>query len=298
MKFRFSFVAEEVNIDQVNADLPSDIKVFCLKRVTKGFNAKDQCNSRTYSYTLPSISFADQCDKTSLNEFRLSSERLEKVNEVLKLFEGTKNFHNFTSRKSFDDPSAKRFISLFHCDEPFIVNDVEFCTIRVKGQSFMLHQIRKMIGLTLAIVRGFAPIDYATQSFQRIRLDIPMAPGLGLVLEEAHYDGYNNRYGEDGMHEILKWDEYEAKIQEFRENFVNSLIIDTEIKKQPMIKWLETLRFHSYDERIDEPIERKNGKNVDDDDVEDDEVAEAKAQAQAIADAEKLSTNENNDSTN
>lgn len=241
--------------------------------MTKGFNAKDQCNSRTYSYTLPTIAFAD--DKSSSTEFRVTPEILIKVNETLKLFEGTRNFHNFTSRKAFADPSATRFIYFFKCDEPFISKDVEFCIIHVKGQSFMLHQIRKMIGLTLAVVRGIAPVETIQRSFKENRLDIPMAPGLGLVLEDTHYDGYNNRYGEDGMHEILEWKEYESAIQEFRGKFINPLIIDTEIEEQPMIKWLETLPYHSYDEReiLTKPT---NKKFVDEDDEIDDEIVAAR----------------------
>jgi len=31
--------------------------------------------------------------------FRISPELLEKVKDTLKLYEGTKNFHNFTSKK-------------------------------------------------------------------------------------------------------------------------------------------------------------------------------------------------------
>lgn len=267
-----SISAEEVDLTQLNRDLPSEIQVFCLKRVTKGFNAKDQCNSRTYSYTLPTIAFADQSDKAPLSEFRATPEHLAKVNETLKLFEGTRNFHNFTSRKAFADPSANRHIYLFKCDEPFVSKGAQFCVIHVKGQSFMLHQIRKMIGLTLAIVRGIAPAETIARSFKENRLDIPMAPGLGLVLEETHYDGYNNRYGEDGMHEVLEWKEYDAPIQEFRDKFINPLIVDTEIVEQPMMRWLETLPFHSYDER--EVFTRpENKKFVDDDDVIDDEIA-------------------------
>ena len=29
---------------------------------------------------------------------------------------------------------------------PFVANDIEFVSLIVEGQSFMLHQIRKMIG--------------------------------------------------------------------------------------------------------------------------------------------------------
>ena len=35
---------------------------------------------------------------------------------------------------------------IFQCGKPFVRDNCEFCVISLKGQSFMLHQIRKMIG--------------------------------------------------------------------------------------------------------------------------------------------------------
>lgn len=254
-----------MDLEKLNSDLPPEIKVFKLIRVTKGFNAKDQCNSRTYSYTLPTISFASNAEKSSLSDYRVSQETLALVRKTLKLFEGTHNFHNFTSRKAFGDPSANRFINLFVCREPFVAKDVEFCVINVKGQSFMMHQIRKMIGLTLAVVRGVTAVDTITRSFKENRIDIPMAPGLGLVLDQAHYDGYNNRYGDDGMHDQLVWDDCEPAIQEFRDQFIHPIIVDTEIVEQPMVKWLETLPYHSYDERFENFDKSARGGDSDED---------------------------------
>ena len=34
----------------------------------------------------------------------------------------------------------------FVAGDPFLVQDVEFITLTVEGQGFMVHQIRKMIG--------------------------------------------------------------------------------------------------------------------------------------------------------
>jgi tRNA pseudouridine38-40 synthase len=39
---------------------------------------------------------------------------------------------------------------------PFERDGYEFCVIKIKGQSFMLHQIRKMVGMVIALARGFA----------------------------------------------------------------------------------------------------------------------------------------------
>lgn len=52
----------------------------------------------------------------------------------------------------------------------------------------MLHQIRKMIGMTVAVVRGQADLKILEATWGMERVDIPRAPGLGLMLEEIHYD--------------------------------------------------------------------------------------------------------------
>lgn len=246
--------------------------------MTKGFNAKDQCNARTYSYTLPTISFARFDDKSDLREYRLPKERLERVNELLKIYVGHKNFHNFTSRKPFADPSSSRLIYSFECGQPYLVNDIEFAMILVKGQSFMMHQIRKMIGLMLAVVRELTSEETILRAFKEPRVDVPMAPGLGLILDQVHYDHYNERYGADGMHEILTWDDFEASIQEFRESSIQPKIVETELAERTMLNWLPTLELHTYDgqnrERregdcaetpvaMDNPIDDETAKNGD-----------------------------------
>lgn len=181
----------------------------------------------------------------------MSTERIERVNELLKLFHGNKNFHNFTARKLFSDPSSFRLIYIFECGPPHLVNEVELATIVVKGQSFMLHQIRKMIGLMLAVVREVTTTDTISRAFKENRIDIPMAPGLGLVLDQVHYDRYNSRYGADGFHENLVWDDFDAAVEEFRSKFIQPKIAESELADAPMQSWLSTLERHSYDERMD-----------------------------------------------
>lgn len=155
----------------------------------------------------------------------------------------------------------------FELEKPFLTKDTfEFAVIKIKGQSFMMHQIRKMIGLTLAVVRGLTSADTVTRALGQERLDIPMAPGLGLVLDKIHYDRYNQRYGEDGVHEDLTWVKEEDKIKEFTENVIIPVIVDTEINKGSMSTWLETLAFHSYDVRQEDKVEVEGKSNENDDD--------------------------------
>ena len=72
-----------------------------------------------------------------LKSYRLPEEKYEKVNEVLKLYEGTKNYHNFTRRKDFHDPSSKRHMFTLECEKPFLPEgtETEFAVLKIKGQS-------------------------------------------------------------------------------------------------------------------------------------------------------------------
>uniref|UniRef100_A0A1B6CAY7 Pseudouridylate synthase 1 homolog n=2 Tax=Clastoptera arizonana TaxID=38151 RepID=A0A1B6CAY7_9HEMI len=237
---------EDANVDNINMNLPPQIRAIAIRRVTKGFNCKSACDARTYSYMLPTFALDLHSNHINVN-YKVPEEIIDNVNEVLTAYQGTHNFHNFTSRKLSLDPSAIRYIMSLHCGEPFTINDMEFVVVKIKGQSFMLHQIRKMIGLMISIVRGLAANDIISKAYDLEKLDIPMAPGLGLLLEEIHYDNYNKRYGNDGIHEPLEWSSFENEIEDFKKKYILPTIVDTEKNENSMLSWLETLHNHSFD---------------------------------------------------
>ena len=49
----------------------------------------------------------------------------------------------------------------------------------------MIHQIRKMVGLVVAIVRGHTPEDTIVRAYHKEKVDIPRAPALGLLLDSV-----------------------------------------------------------------------------------------------------------------
>jgi tRNA pseudouridine synthase len=66
--------------------------------------------------------------------------------------------------------------------------------VELHGQSFLMNQIRKMVGMALAVYRGVAPrdgIEIATDP-QR-NFGTPMAPELGLLLVECCYSAHNSK---------------------------------------------------------------------------------------------------------
>lgn len=198
---------------------------------------------------LPTVAFSpkDLDASGAALSFRLPPETLHRVNHLFAQYKGTHNFHNFTSQKAPSDPSARRYITHMLCGEPFTCGGAEFAVVTVRGQSFMLHQIRKMIGLVIAVIRGYAGEEVMERSWGLQKVDVPKAPGLGLVLEKVHFDRYNKRFGGDGLHERLEWEEQEGAVQAFKEAFIYPTIMETERQEASMVSWMNTLPIHDFE---------------------------------------------------
>lgn len=236
--------AKDVSIEAINNDLPSDIRVFALKRTTPTFSSRHDCSARTYSYTLPSIAFSPYNEQSTLQSYRIPADRLQLATDVLSMYKGRKNFHNYTLGKLEFDRSAHRTMTDISVSEPFVEADIEFCRITIKGESFMLHQIRKMIGTGLGVIRGLITADYIRGTFNSDRYYLPKAPGLGLMLERLHFDQYAYRFPK---HDPLTFDEYDGAIERFRRDVIQPVIIETEIRENSMLEWLDILAVHSFD---------------------------------------------------
>ena len=237
-------------INEVNEHLPDDIRLMGYKRVTQSFDAKNYCDARTYSYLMPSFALCPITEITK-ESYRITEDVLKLFNSTLKGFLGTHVFHNYTSGKAFKEDSSNRVIRFMNCSGPFFPcnqKEVEFIVVRVKGQSFLMHQIRKMIGMAIAVVKGFATEDQLRRSMEEPYMDVPKAPGLGLMLEEVHFDRYNRRFGGDGHHEPIEWESQSETIEKFKDTYIYPVVVETELKEKSMFNWLRTLSLHSFGE--------------------------------------------------
>lgn len=244
-------------IENINHHLPPEIRAMGIKRVPRTFDAKNNCDARRYSYTMPTLAFCP-LEELCTENYRIPRKSIDKVNQILKEYEGAHNFQNFTTGREAREKGKGcfRYIMSCKCGQPFVREGVEFVIIQIKGQSFMLYQIRKMIGLVIAIMRGLANIEALRKNLYEKKIKYHMAPGLGLVLEEIFYDRYNWKFGGNGTFEPLVWDEYQESINHFKTNYIQSDIIKTEIKEKSMMKWLDECYYYSY-ESDDKPPSSK-----------------------------------------
>lgn len=233
-------------MEVINSYLPPEIRVIGIKRVTKGFNSKIRCDARTYSYTLPTFALSSNASCIPDSSFRLSREDFHYINRLLSFYKGTHSFHNFTKGILPDDPSARRHIYGISCSEPFVRHGVEFARIFITGQSFMLHQIRKMVGLIIAVAKGVATPDFLPLSMQANKTNLPLAPALGLVLECTHFDFYNQRCHRDHSTRTITWEEFLPLTEAFREEKIMPVIIEGELEDLSFSCWLQQFSGYTF----------------------------------------------------
>ncbi|ETW09598.1 tRNA pseudouridine(38-40) synthase, variant [Aphanomyces invadans] len=253
--------------NNVNSFLPPDIQVLDIVAVTKNFNSKNSCDRRTYEYLTPTFVFAPKgvmTDKPATasgqwtaatydefnsikvdpeawamqKEFRLDATALAKLRETLAIFVGTHNFHNYTSKLPPYSPQCNRYILSFEADDPFVKNGTEWIRLRVVGQSFLLHHIRKMIGTTMDVLRGSTPATTIKTAFEQTKMDLPKAPSAGLYLAKAHFEVYNDK--NENHRPSLAFDEPDQldRIEAFKEAFIFPEIMEREEQDAVFPLWL------------------------------------------------------------
>ncbi|KAL8143758.1 hypothetical protein V2J09_016790 [Rumex salicifolius] len=165
------------------------------------------------------------------SEFGYGEKEKEKFNRILKHYEGTRNFHNFTTRIKPQDPAAQRYIISITANTTITIEGIEFVRCEVLGQSFMLHQIRKMIGLAVAVMRGCAPESLLDTAFeQEVSINVPTAPEVGWM----------------DSHEEMSMKAYAEEAEEFKLKYIHPHIGTSEHKEGSVGLWLHSLNHRNY----------------------------------------------------
>ena len=106
--------------------------------------------------------------------------------EVAHALAFTSCWHGYKSFLHWFKSECRALLTLPQCSDPFVRDGIELVSMKVKGQSFMLHQIRKMIGrlcstglfirsqhqagTAMAVVRGYTGADVIERSFGPARV--------------------------------------------------------------------------------------------------------------------------------
>ncbi|XP_057862544.2 tRNA pseudouridine synthase 1 isoform X1 [Cryptomeria japonica] len=183
------------------------------------------------------------------SSFCYGEKERDKFNNILKQYVGTHNFHNLTTRTTAEDPSANRYILSFEASDIFTIDGMDFVRCVVMGQSFMLHQIRKMMGLAVAVMRGCAPESIIATALRKdVRMNVPTAPELGLFLDECFFPSYNQKW--QTTHEEISLKGFEQQILDFKQKYIYKHIASTEVKDGVVALWLHSLNQRNYPDFI------------------------------------------------
>lgn len=226
-------IPKENSISNTSSALAHHIHVYDVVRVPKSFNPKNRTDYRIYNYLVPKHML--KVDKETLSS-------------IFDLYVGTKDYHNFTlvSNKR----GSARLIRSIEVREA--AGTSEWYEIKISGQSFMMHQIRKMIGFVFLIVnyhgkdRGTAPALEIVQkifalAFSPRLLNIPKAPAHPLFLDTPVFHNYNERYD---RHSNLE-------VNEKKKEIIKTKMIYSEIMTQGCVdmfkEWQECIEAHIYE---------------------------------------------------
>lgn len=303
--------------------LPPDIRVLDMLRTTRNMCAKTQRDRVRYQYMIPSfmlhenwkqilseegISLEEKPEdkekiskhpltdeqvqkmKSALEGYRSTEEQQNRLKAALDRYKGTNPFHNFTKGIQPGQPQANRFIEYFRVQDPVVIDGVEWIPTQVLGQSFLLHQIRKMISMAIDIARGAAPLeimDKALNKKERVRVGI--APAQGLFLEMSFFGGYNRRKAKNADLPNLDWSQ-EGPAKERWEVFRNKIrqhIVEEEKQQSNFIQYMFLHEYYKFAQSYEEVLAGKSTEEGDgeeasaDKETKEDDAVEQKTETAA-----------------
>ncbi|KAF8587908.1 pseudouridine synthase [Ramaria rubella] len=219
-------------VARINEELPPEIRLWSFLRSQNSFNAHTSCDSRMYTYFLPSyvllppkpdsglakvvregteesstdrsvpsfwagadLANTGQDDLQRKRQWRADAGSLAHLRSAATEYLGTHNFHNFTVSREFGDRSNHRFMKKIEVQDPVVYGDTEWIAILFHGQSFMLHQ-RKMVCALVLSCRTGTPPKILKEMFGPHKVVVPKAPALGLLLEQPLFESYNKKVEE------------------------------------------------------------------------------------------------------
>ncbi|BFZ54863.1 tRNA pseudouridine synthase 1 [Savitreella phatthalungensis] len=178
-------------------------------------------------------------------KYRISAERLSAVRQFLSRFVGTRNFHNYTVDQDFRASNSLRVIRSFTASEPFLIDNTQWISLKIHGQSFMLHQIRKMVAMVICAVRCGCSDTAFDETFKEKRVNIPKAPSLGLLLERPVFEGYNrNIASKHDDRSTIGIDELVEQIETFKQERIYDKLYATEEQENTFASFTSGLDGH------------------------------------------------------
>ncbi|AFN82851.1 pseudouridine synthase 2 [Encephalitozoon romaleae SJ-2008] len=241
------------------------IHLYNIVRLTKSTVPSRQAISRTYEYIVPTF-FLTKGDLTEEAEalkqkdgehrirdtkrdypenivesvvgHKSSEDDIKAFGSILQKYIGTKDFHNFT--KLNNEKGSKRYIKSITVTDPYVSEGVEYVRISITGQSFLLHQIRKMVLFAVLLCKySRSSVDPKfNMVFSKQNVHVPKGPSGYLLLDKPVF--HKLRRGEGSTEDIGVSDSH-------REEYKRNVIYPRIHQRKNLIGFfacLDSVRFH------------------------------------------------------
>jgi len=164
----------------LNDNLPADINILEVEKVSKSFHARKDAKYRSYLYIISQrrTAFAKRYVWWIKDELNF-----EKMNLASQHFIGLKNFQSFTE---MDDEEKSTLVKI---EDIQMKREGSLILIRVIGSHFLWKMVRRMIGILVEIGRGnMDEIELLKMIENKSELPAKFtAPPSGLYLENVFY---------------------------------------------------------------------------------------------------------------
>eukprot|EP00249_Psilotum_nudum_P016582 c25894_g1_i1 orf=161-1684(+) len=216
--YNYLLPAGVLNITQETSSEEVECQCSYLKRILAMFMGRHPFHNYTVRSQYRKVSGKTKCPRrdNALEEIDVLSEFMNTMPggniPVLSSTTGAPEEHATFETVSSSKPRARwlkepdmvdtigtahyRRIISFTCGGLENFNDTLFIRLSVQGESFMLHQIRKMVGTAVAVMRGILPVDIVPISLSRhTRVVLPLAPSEGLFLAKNEFQPFRTSSG-------------------------------------------------------------------------------------------------------
>jgi tRNA pseudouridine38-40 synthase len=166
----------------LNARLPADIRVVRAEEAATGFHARTDARAKEYRYRMARGEFVSPFDAPYVTEVRGAIDP-GAMREAAAAFLGSHDFGSFCPADCRLE-NKRRAI-----DRSEVREDGPFLEYLVRGNGFLRHMVRTMVGTLIDVGQGRRPpgaIGRILAARDR-RAAGPCAPARGLVLEQVFY---------------------------------------------------------------------------------------------------------------
>ncbi|MGB9663965.1 MAG: tRNA pseudouridine(38-40) synthase TruA, partial [Ignavibacteria bacterium] len=164
----------------LNDNLPADINILSVEKVSTSFHARKDAKYRSYIYLISQrrTAFAKKFVWWIKDELNF-----EKMNLASKHFIGLRNFQSFAD---FDDEEKSTLVKI---EDVQMKKESSLILIRVVGSHFLWKMVRRIIGVLVEIGRENLNKENLIEMLES-KSDLPTkftAPPSGLYLENVFY---------------------------------------------------------------------------------------------------------------